>query len=277
MSTIHSSFPVVPQGFEDQARRFMSSVRQNRAFRVPERWRALLNLVFAIGARYSHLVDAEWQGPERDHLVYMTRASQLLGLNDSVALTSGPDLSLVQAVSCTCTHNVDLYLMLFLQTATFALYFLVIGHVSRAWLTIGLSIRTAMSLGLHLRNEVPGTDTSKKETLEKTWWSLHLIETLVSSITGRPPTISIEDTTVPLPKGPPSDEQPASKRDTAQMSERRQSSTASSTNRDKYLVDNLTIALLTQRAMSSLYSPRTATKSWQVRVSTNGALFDSIT
>lgn len=99
MNTIHSSFPVIPQRFEDQARRFLFSVQQNRAFRVPDRWRALLNLVFAIGARYSHLIGTKWQGPERDHLVYMTRASQLLGLNDNIALTSGPDLQLVQAVS----------------------------------------------------------------------------------------------------------------------------------------------------------------------------------
>jgi hypothetical protein len=99
MSTIHSSFPVVPQNFDAQARKFTSSLRQNRAFKVPDRWRALLNLVFAIGARYSNLVGYEWQGSERDHLVYMTRASQLLGMSDSVALTSGPDLVLVQAVS----------------------------------------------------------------------------------------------------------------------------------------------------------------------------------
>lgn len=98
MSTIHSSFPVVPQNFDTQARKFTSSLRQNKAFRVPDRWRALLNLVFAIGARYSNLMGYDWQGSD-DHLVYMTRASQLLGMSDNVALTSGPDLALVQAVS----------------------------------------------------------------------------------------------------------------------------------------------------------------------------------
>lgn len=100
MSTVHSSFPIVPASFEDQVRRFTFSLKQNRAFRVPDRWRALLNLVFAIGAKYSHLIGTEWKGPDRDHLVYMTRASHLLGMNDNVALTSVPDLSLVQAVCC---------------------------------------------------------------------------------------------------------------------------------------------------------------------------------
>lgn len=98
MSTVHSSFPIVPPSFEDQVRRFTFSLKQNRAFRVPDRWRALLNLVFAIGAKYSHLIDTDWQGSDRDHLVYMTRASHLIGMNDNVALTSSPDLSLVQAV-----------------------------------------------------------------------------------------------------------------------------------------------------------------------------------
>lgn len=122
-----------------------------------------------------------------------------------------------------------------------------------------------MSLGLHLRNEVPGAETSNKENLEKTWWSLHLIETLVSSITGRPPTISIEETTVPLPKGRSSSHERASKRDNTHMSQRRHSSASSSSDQDDYLFNNLTIALLTQKALSSLYSPRTAVKSWQVR------------
>ena len=99
MQTVHTSFPIIPPSFDDQVRRFISSLRQNKAFQVPDRWRALMNLIFAIGARYSHLVGADWQGDERDHLVYMTRASHLLGMNNTVVLISGPDLSLVQAVS----------------------------------------------------------------------------------------------------------------------------------------------------------------------------------
>lgn len=99
MSTIHSTFSVVPRSFEDQVRRFISSLRQDRAFQVPDRWRALLNLVFAIGAKYSHLAKKEWRGDERDHLVYMNRASQLLGMNSTVMFISAPDLLLVQAVS----------------------------------------------------------------------------------------------------------------------------------------------------------------------------------
>jgi hypothetical protein len=124
-----------------------------------------------------------------------------------------------------------------------------------------------MSLGLHLRNEVPGVDANRKETLEKMWWSLHSIETLVSSITGRPSTISIEDTTVPLPKESFPDDQPASKQplsNAAQMSSETSSRASSSTIPVDYLNSNLNIALLTQKALSGLYSPRIAMRSWQV-------------
>lgn len=77
----------------------MESIRCNKPYIVPDTWRAQLNLLFAIGAKHSHLVGAEWAGHERDHLVYMKRAVHLLGLKDTVMLISGPDFDLVQAVS----------------------------------------------------------------------------------------------------------------------------------------------------------------------------------
>lgn len=133
---------------------------------------------------------------------------------------------------------------------------------------IGVSIRIAMSLGLHLRNEVPGAETSKKDSLISTWWSLHSIECLMSSITGRPPIISIEDSTVPLPKGPDTESEPTSKRTTS--SQARIQSTESSSrvsscfSANNYLRSTVDIALLTQKTLSGLYAPRTAIQSWQV-------------
>ncbi|KAF3048640.1 hypothetical protein E8E11_007367 [Didymella keratinophila] len=260
MSTIHSTFPVLPRSFEDQARRFIASLRQNRAFHVPDRWRALLNLIFAIGAKYSHLTRKQWQGDERDHLVYMTRASHLLNMNSTVMFISSPDLVLVQA------------------TAVFSVYFLTIGHVSRAWLMIGVSIRLAMALGLHVRNEDPSADAIKKEMLLRTWWSLHSIECLVSSITGRPPTISNSDCTVPLPAASLEHEQPLSKRRPSGVPSQRSyesSQTSSSAGTDEYLVNTTKIEVLTQNVLASLYAPRTASRSWQdVQISIKELLHD---
>ena len=99
MSTLNSdSTCQISTSFEDQFRQYMNSIRHHGGFLVPDKWRARMNIVFAIGARYSHLIGADWKGDERDHLVYMTRAVQLLGLKDTINFISGPDLEVVQAV-----------------------------------------------------------------------------------------------------------------------------------------------------------------------------------
>ncbi|KAG9186065.1 hypothetical protein G6011_02621 [Alternaria panax] len=258
METVHGTFPLMPATFEDQFRRYIQSARYGRPYDVPDRWRATMNLLFAIGAKYSHLIGAEWRGDERDHLVYMTRAVQLLGLRDTLSFLSAPSLDKVQA------------------TGTLAFYFLVIGHVSRAWIMIGLSVRLALALGLHLRNEDTSLEQSRKESLVKTWWCLHSIECLVSSITGRPPVIANEDCTVNLPQKPP--ESPfrdtSASRQTSRIRtnygspQTNTSSNASEgSNRDAdgdhYSYTYVTLNVISQRVLLCLYSPRTAAQSWE--------------
>jgi hypothetical protein len=96
MRTIHDSFPIVPDEFEDQFRKYSHSLKQNRLFQVPEHWQATLNLVLAIGAQYSHLTQAEWRADEQDHLIYMTRAVRILGLDKIATSLHAPSLSIIQ-------------------------------------------------------------------------------------------------------------------------------------------------------------------------------------
>ncbi|CAO2653872.1 Nn.00g106050.m01.CDS01 [Neocucurbitaria sp. VM-36] len=256
--TVHSSFPLLPQNYEDQFRRYLNSVRQARPFQVPEKWRAIMNLVFAIGAKYSHLTKAEWRGDDRDHLIYMTRAVHLLGLKDTIMIISGPDLSLVEA------------------TGLLSFYFLVIGHVSRAWIMIGISMRLALALGLHLRNEDRTMDSVRKESLQNTWWSLHAIECLVSSVTGRPPVIAMEDCTVAFPHITPAGGSSGSTNPKGASRQRTSyntvptptSSSASASDKrpptdSRYFVTHLNITFISHKVLLSLYSPRTAAHSWQ--------------
>jgi len=63
-----------------------------------------MNLLLAIGAKYSHLIGAAWRGNDGDHLVYMTRAMRLLSLENTIMIISAPDLGLVQAVRVTQPH-----------------------------------------------------------------------------------------------------------------------------------------------------------------------------
>lgn len=97
--TVHSSFPLVPDSFEPEFRRYIKTLRTGGGYQIIDKWRAQMNLILAVGARYSHLTGAEWRGDDRDHLLYMMRATNLLGLKDTVMIISGPDLRLVQAVS----------------------------------------------------------------------------------------------------------------------------------------------------------------------------------
>lgn len=99
----------MPEKFREQFHTYHNSLKyhsnldpddpdKKKGARVPKKWRAQLNLLFAIGAKHSHLVGAEWAGPERDDIMYMLRAVYLLGLKDSVMFVSEPTIETVQAV-----------------------------------------------------------------------------------------------------------------------------------------------------------------------------------
>ena len=89
MDTVHPSFPIISKtAFSEQYHHFA------RGEDVRPNWLAILNLMFAIGAKHSHLVQADWRGDVNDHLVYFTRA-RLLGFDGDNVLGHA-DLQRVQ-------------------------------------------------------------------------------------------------------------------------------------------------------------------------------------
>jgi hypothetical protein len=59
MAKVHDSFPILPRKiFEDQVRKYFTAIQNGNAPHLNPKWRAILNLVFAVGAKYSHLVKA---------------------------------------------------------------------------------------------------------------------------------------------------------------------------------------------------------------------------
>lgn len=105
IARVHPSFPIIGKAtFTSQYRRFMNG-------EIPgAKWLAILNLIFAISARYSHLIRAEWRGDDRDHLIYFTRA-RVLSMN-SDSLLQHPDLQQIQvsglmAFYLLCTSQVN--------------------------------------------------------------------------------------------------------------------------------------------------------------------------
>ena len=78
--TVHPAFPIIGKTS------FISEYKNHFANLIAssDDWLAILNLLLAIGAKYAHLIRAEWKGVGRNHLIYFTRA-RLLGFNgDSI-------------------------------------------------------------------------------------------------------------------------------------------------------------------------------------------------
>lgn len=90
LTTVYPFYPIINRPlFRAQYRKFFDS-----AARPGDKWLAILNMIFAIGAKHAHLTDAPWRGDSQDHLVYLTRA-RILSMNGDV-LFSHPDLQQVQ-------------------------------------------------------------------------------------------------------------------------------------------------------------------------------------
>lgn len=97
--TIQGSFPILPVKIEQELYQYYTLLHTGQAIHYPQRWFALVNLVFAIGAKFSHLIQADWRAEDLDHVVYSSRAFHLLSMNDTIVVFSTPDLLTTQASS----------------------------------------------------------------------------------------------------------------------------------------------------------------------------------
>jgi len=151
--------------------------------------------------------------------------------------------------------------------------------VHRAWYMIGISIRYAQAAGLHLRNEDITIPINKKRATAQTWWALHSIECILTSITGRPRVIERKDCTVPLPSNS-REEQPSGIGATpgvydtqarfnqlgasAREKQPATSSAPSASNTTEFFLDAWTrLDLLQHKTLSTLYAARTVVRSWR--------------
>ena len=107
LETVHPVFPMIGKNtFISQYQAFQLSQDQSK---INQNWLAILNLIFAIGAKYSHLIQADWSGDKTDHLVYFTRA-RILGFNAD-AILGHAELQKIQIAGL-----VSFYLMTLNQT-----------------------------------------------------------------------------------------------------------------------------------------------------------------
>jgi hypothetical protein len=95
-AAVHTPFRILDAEFETQLRTFYQMDQRSSTLNVSIKWKAVLNLVFAIGARYSYLVGADWRADDHDHFIYMSRAVHFLGLNKITTLVCAPEKHLIQ-------------------------------------------------------------------------------------------------------------------------------------------------------------------------------------
>jgi hypothetical protein len=96
LQTVHVVFPLISSDIEGQLRIYYKSMLKGHNVHYSQRWYAIVNLIFAIGARFSRLINAEWHTDPLDESLYISRACQLLGTNDAAAMIANADLSLIQ-------------------------------------------------------------------------------------------------------------------------------------------------------------------------------------
>ncbi|PYH61107.1 uncharacterized protein BO96DRAFT_453028 [Aspergillus niger CBS 101883] len=172
---VHPTFPIIgTTPFGKQFHAFFNDTRLHTG----NKWLAVLNLLFAIAARYAYISEAEWQLNKNNHWLYFSRA-RVLSIDDWSF--HHPDLQQLQVEGLT------------------ALYMLSLGHVNRAWRICGSAVRGALGLGLHLRNMSKSASDTSREIRYRVWWSLYTLDHRLSIITGRPSFIDDTVYTTPLP------------------------------------------------------------------------------
>ncbi|PWY82177.1 C6 transcription factor [Aspergillus heteromorphus CBS 117.55] len=173
---VHPSLPIIGKMiFLGQYKSFYSSP----LVRPGKKWLAILNLIFAIAAKLARDLHHNTDPGSDDSLVYFSRAWKL-SMNET-ALLDHPNLQQVQVEGLT------------------SFYLMSIGHVNRAWRICGISIRSAVTMGLNLRNESNSIVHVSKETRYRVWWSLYMLDNSLCVMTGRPPSTCDDFCTTPLP------------------------------------------------------------------------------
>lgn len=134
-----------------------------------------LNLVFALGCKFSSLVDAGQKASVADNFYQRSRQAYPFDILDSTSV------SLVQMLLLTGVY---------LQSTEYA---------SRCWNVVGLAIRMAMSLGLHVDNSSRKATTQvEREMRRRIWHTCVTLDRLLAMTFGRPSMID-KAHTIPIP------------------------------------------------------------------------------
>ncbi|KAL1896315.1 hypothetical protein Sste5346_004699 [Sporothrix stenoceras] len=197
-STIHVAYPYIPQAlFMQTYQRYLTSLSSppSATLETSDTWQATMYTLFAIGAYY----DKAASGSEDNrHEQYYRHALALSNTNS------------------TDTLERSLHQVTFLLAECF--YLLAVCRTDKCWTTLGLAVRIAQSIGLHVDSDPVRTPAqtethsqTQAQTLTSTlafrnaelrrrvWYSVYVLDRLLALQLGRPPAIHDEDCHLLLP------------------------------------------------------------------------------
>ncbi|RSL64722.1 hypothetical protein CEP54_004610 [Fusarium duplospermum] len=169
--------PGVEQDFDSYEQEGEVSVGKSRPTALPEPdearrlYLAILYVICAIGSYYNSF-------PGRD------------------ASTSHEHYFRCAVIHSGKHHSINQVTLLLVQ----CFYFLAICKTDSCWIALGQAVRIAQSIGLHVESK-----TSKPrgpvelERRRRIWYSIYVLDRLLSLQLGRPPAIHDEDCSVPMP------------------------------------------------------------------------------
>ncbi|KAL8818857.1 MAG: hypothetical protein Q9223_002601 [Gallowayella weberi] len=176
LESVHPSFPIIGKmTFMKQYR----ALYDNPTLQTGPVWLAILNLLFALAARYRRLIRADWMQDGDSEQIYFSRARHL-ALGPETLWIHG-QLQRIQVTGLT------------------SFYLMATNQINRAFAMSGIAIRQAVTLGLNLRNQDPKLTEASKEIRYRVWWTLAITERTLCVMTGRPPSFAAGDCSAPLP------------------------------------------------------------------------------
>ncbi|KAH8803655.1 fungal-specific transcription factor domain-containing protein [Xylogone sp. PMI_703] len=175
--TIHIAYPFVDKSlFMQRYEKFWSGDAETAE---SSSWLSLFYTILAIGAYYTSFPRCE-NTNLRAHLNYFGHAMYL-----SHSMMTDCTLENIQMLLAQC------------------FFLLAMGQTDRCWNTLGLAIRVAQSIGLHvedsLKQPLTGLTPREQETERRTWYSMYVLDRLLALQLGRPVAIHEEGYCVNLP------------------------------------------------------------------------------
>ena len=70
---------------------------------------------------------------------------------------------------------------------------------TRSWSLVGIALRHALTLGLHMRSVSRKLTDVERENRVRLFWSLYALECSLNEVCGRPPCVADRDIGTPLP------------------------------------------------------------------------------